>query len=258
MTYRVKIRVFDGPFDLLLHLIKINEMDINDIPIAEITNQYLEYIQIMKDLDLDVAGEFLVMAATLINIKARSLLPSREDDSDEEEIDEILSAKELTRQLIEYRKFKELAENLRGREEQFSCMFFRTEVVPILPGLEREDEPLREDIKNLFSAFSRVLRFAEERGFHKVFEEEFSTEEKITQLLEILSRESSVDILNVFKQCRSKGEMFAYFLATLELCRLQKIRVVQSALFDSIYVSLAEEESPEVPEETGNSPAPTA
>lgn len=256
MTYRVKIRVFDGPFDLLLHLIKINEMDINDIPIAQITNQYLEYIQIMKDLDLEVAGEFLVMAATLINIKARSLLPPREDESDEEEIDEILSARELMRQLIEYRKFKELAESLRGREEQFSRMFFRTEVIPILPGLEREDEPLHEDLKNLFSAFSRVLRFAEERGFHRVFEEEYSTEEKMAQLLEMLSRESSVDILNVFKQCRSKGEMFAYFLATLELCRLQKIRVIQSSLFDSIYVSLAAEVAQEIPEEAGGNPAP--
>jgi len=240
MSYRIKINVFDGPFDLLLHLVKINEMDINDIPIAEITNQYLAYIQLMKDLDLEIAGEFLVMAATLINIKARSLLPPREDESDEEEIDEILSAKELMRQLIEYRKFKDLALNLREREEQFGRMFFRTEVIPILPAPEKEEEPLREDLKNLFTAFSRVLRFAEARGYHQIAENEFSVEDKMASLRDLLRREKSINIVTIFERCISKAEMIATFLATLELCRLREIRIHQSGPFEPVYIGAAE------------------
>ncbi|HPB31776.1 MAG TPA: segregation/condensation protein A [Candidatus Sumerlaeota bacterium] len=241
MTYRVKIQVFDGPYDLLLHLIKINEMDINDIPIAEITNQYLEYIQMMKDLDLEVAGEFILMSATLINIKARSLLPAREEESDEEEIDEILSAKELMRQLIEYRKFKELASSLREREEQFSEIYFRPEVIPVLPRLESQDEPLREDLQNLFSAFFRVLRYAEARGFHSISAEQYSVERQMDHLKDLLNQEKMVDILRVFAGCMHKVEMIATFLATLELCRLRVITLSQSDTFESIYISLRED-----------------
>jgi len=238
MSYRVKIKVFDGPFDLLLHLIKINEMDINDIPIAEVANQYLEYIQLMKDLDLEVAGEFLVMAATLLNIKARSLLPPREDESYEEEIDEILSAKELMRQLIEYRKFKEIAQSLRSREEEYADVFFRTEVIPILPGPEREEEPLHEDLKKLFTAFSRVLRYTEARGYHQVAGDEFSIEEKMEHLRHLLTQEKLLDIIKVFERCMNKAEMIATFLAALELCRLKEVRISQSGLFEPIYLTL--------------------
>ena len=237
MSYRVKIQVFDGPFDLLLHLIKINEMDINDIQVAEITQQYLEYIQIMKDLDLEVAGEFLVMAATLINIKARSLLPPREDDEDEEEIDEILSAKELMRQLVEYRKFKDVAGTLRDKEKEYSGVFFRKDVVQILPPPEREDEPLREDLQNLFSAFSRVLRYAEGRGYHAVSGEEFTVDEKIDYLKDMLKRDKAVNIMDVFKKCVNKSEMIATFLATLEMTKLREIRIQQSGPFQPIIIS---------------------
>jgi segregation and condensation protein A len=243
MTYRVKIKIFDGPFDLLLHLIKINEMDINDIPLSEITNQFLDYIRIMKELDLELAGEFLVMAATLINIKARSLLPHRDSDEDEEEIDEILSAKELMRQLIEYRKFKDLAMSLRNREDRFSEVFFRTEIIPILPGPEKEEEPLREDLQNLFTAFSRILRFADARGFHEVSGETFTVEEKITYIREYLATEKIINILEVFERCINKMEMVATFLATLELCKLQEIMVKQSSPFEPIYLSLKEKQS---------------
>ncbi|MBN1902322.1 segregation/condensation protein A [Candidatus Sumerlaeota bacterium] len=243
MTYRIKIQVFDGPFDLLLHLIKINEMDIHDLPLAEVANQYLEYIQLMKDLDLEIAGEFLVMAATLINIKARSLLPPREDESDEEEIDEILSAKELMRQLIEYRKFKELASTLKEREQEFSRIFFRPNIVPILPGIEKSEEaPFREDIQNLFSAFSRILKFIEAKGFHEVSDEQFTVEEKIAYLRSLLNMQQVVDIIEIFKRCVNKSEMIAVFLATLELCRLQEIALKQSGLFEPIHITLRREE----------------
>lgn len=243
MTYRVKINVFDGPFDLLLHLIKINEMDIQDLQLAEIANQYLEYIQLMKDLDLEIAGEFLVMAATLISIKARSLLPPREDESVEEEIDEILSAKELMRQLIEYRKFKELALTLKDKEQQFSRIFFRSDTAPILLKPERpEEEPLREEIRNLFSAFSRILKYTEAKGFLEVSEEQFTVEDKIAHLRALLNRESIVDVIEIFNRCINKSEMIAVFLATLELCRLQEITMKQSRLFEPIYITFRREE----------------
>ena len=238
MSYRIKIQVFDGPFDLLLHLIKINEMDIYDIPIAEITSQYQEYIQLMKDLNLEIAGDFLVMAATLINIKARSLLPPREDESDEEEIDEILSAKELMRQLIEYRKFKELAFTLREKEEEYSDIFFRTGMLPEPGATEKKDDLSRQNLQSLFSAFARVLRYVEAKGFHEVSEEQFSVEEKIIYLRALLLEEKMVDIIKIFERCLNKTEVIATFLATLELCRLQEIVLQQAGLFEPIYISL--------------------
>ncbi len=237
MSYRIKIRVFDGPFDLLLHLIKINEMDIYDIPIAEITNQYLEYIQLMKDLNLEVAGDFLVMAATLINIKARSLLPPREDEGEEEEIDEILSARELMRQLIEYRKFKDLAFSLREKEEEYADVFFRTGVLPE-PAGEKKDELTSQNLQNLFSAFARVLRYVEAKGYHEVSEEQFTVEEKIIYLRVLLAEEKMVDIIKIFERCLNKIEIIATFLATLELCRLQEIILQQTGHFEPIYISL--------------------
>ena len=244
MTYRIKIRVFDGPFDLLLHLIKINEMDIYDIPIADVANQYLEYIQLMKDLNLEVAGDFLVMAATLINIKARSLLPPREDESDEEEIDEILSAKELMRQLIEYRKFKELAVSLREKEEEYGDVFFRTGLLSEMAAGEKKTELIEQNLQSLFSAFARVLRYVDAKGFHEVGEEQFTVEEKIAYLRSLLLQEKMVNIIQIFERCLHKTEIIATFLATLELCRLQEIILQQSGLFEPIYISL--KSAPEV------------
>jgi segregation and condensation protein A len=238
MTYRIKIRVFDGPFDLLLHLIKINEMDIYDIPISEITSQYLEYIQLLKDLNLEVAGDFLVMAATLINIKARSLLPPREDESDEEEIDEILSARELMRQLIEYRKFKDLAFSLREKEEEYADIYFRTGILTEPDKAEKKEDISQQNLQSLFSAFARVLRYVEAKGFHEVSEEQFTVEEKIAYLRAFLLQEKMVDIIRIFERCLNKTEVIATFLATLELCRLQEITLQQTGLFEPIYISL--------------------
>src|SRR5690606_2417623 len=129
----------------LLHLVKVHEMDIHEIQIAEITRQYLEYLLAMQELNLEVAGDFLVMAATLLNIKSRSMLPRREEDDeessqpDEEEIDEILSTQELIRRLVEYRKFKEISSNLRGLELANSGVYYRAEMVTVIPGMESEE-----------------------------------------------------------------------------------------------------------------------
>jgi segregation and condensation protein A len=235
MSFRIKLNVFEGPFDLLLYLIKVNEMDIYDIPIAKITQQYLEYIHIMQALDLEVAGEFLVMAATLLNIKSRHLLPSGELLEDEEEIDEILSAKELIRQLVEYRKFKEMAWSLRLREEDQSRVFFRYNIEPILPEPERE-EPLREDLHLLFSAFSRVLRYAETRDYHQVLEENITVEDKMDYLSLLLGKSDVLNLMDIFKKCLTRNETIVTFLAMLELCKRKQIRVKQSGPFKDILI----------------------
>lgn len=234
MTYTVKLPVFEGPFDLLLHLIKANEMDISDIRISEITQQYLDYIRLMRELDLELAGEFLVMAATLIHIKARSLLPVPPDpEEQEEEIDEIMSARELVRQLVEYRKYKEAASELRRREEQASRVIFRTNVINIVP---EKTEELSEDIALLYKAFARVLRFVEQSTFNPEIEEQFSVEEKINYIEDLARREKRFSLEDVFKRCFNRTEVIATFLAVLELCRMKRIQIKQDNSFDQISV----------------------
>ena len=236
MTYRIKLDVFEGPFDLLLHLIKINEMDIYDIKIAEITKQYLEYIHLMEELDLELAGEYLVMAATLINIKSRTLLPPREGEEIEDEIDEIMSTKELIRQLVEYRKYKELAQSLRSRESQNLNIFYRTNIIPILPYLEQEEDVIKEDIKRLFDAFARVVTFIEKKPYHYVSSEKYTVDDKIILIRTQLESAEQILLHKLFENCFHKLEIIVTFLATLELVRLKEIKILQSGLFKEIYI----------------------
>jgi segregation and condensation protein A len=239
MTYTIKLPVFEGPFDLLLHLIRVNEMDIHDIKVAEITRQYLEYLEMMRELDLELAGEFLVMAATLIHIKARTLLPvPMEQEEQEEEIDEILSAKELVRQLVEYRKFKEAAVALRDKEEQASKVLFRNNpVIQIQPDKNAE---VSADIQLLYKAFSRVLRFVDAPVYDPHMVEQYSVEDKISYIEDMLTREKTFDLENVFRRCFNKNEVIVTFLAMLELCRMKRLKVQQENPFDKITVTAQE------------------
>jgi len=241
MAYRVKLPVFEGPFDLLLHLVKVNQMDIYDIEISKITEQYLEYIQQAEKLNIELAGEFLVMAATLINIKSRSLLPSLpEDEQAEEEEDEVSSARALIRQLIEYRRFKEAARTLSEREAEQSRVFYRTRVIPILAP-EAEGKVL-DSIEALFSAFSRVLRYASSADFHRVIEERFRVEDKIIEIEERLRRERRISLKWLFARSVNKLESIVTFLALLELCRRRQIHLVQEVPFDDVIATPVEEE----------------
>ncbi len=226
MAYTIKLPVFEGPFDLLLHLIRVNEMDIHDIKVAEITKQYLTYLDLMRELDLELAGEFLVMAATLIHIKARTLLPvPPEQEEHEEEIDEILSAKELVRQLVEYRRFKEAAVALREKEEQASRVLFRTN--PAIQIVPEANEELTADISLLYKAFSRVLRFVEAPAYDPHIEEKYSVEDKISYLENLVDREKEVDLENVFRRCFNRDEVIVTFLAMLELVKTRELSVEQ-------------------------------
>lgn len=246
MAYKVKLNVFEGPFDLLLHLVRINEMDIYDIPISDITKQYLGFIKDMETLDLEVAGDFLVMAATLLNLKSRTLMPlnAHEEDEQEEEVDEefenIRSAQDLMQRLVEYRQFKELAVKLSEREEQKMRMFYRNQVLPTLSA-DGSREEVREDINLLFSAFARILEFTEHRPQHRVTEEAYSVEEKIELVGRKLVKEKRLSLMALFEKCLSKVEMITMFLALLELCKVRQARIVQKSNFEDIQLVLATE-----------------
>lgn len=235
--HRLKLQVFEGPLDLLLHLVKISEMDIYDIRLAEITQQYMDYLTMMQDLDLEIAGDYLVMAATLLNIKSRSLLPrdpSLESSSDEEEIDEILSTQDLIRRLVAYRKFKQLAEELRRKEEENSRLFYRASVIPVIPGSETELP--RQDILSLFDAFAQVLKRVRTTTDHHIAVEQFTVEDKVVDIRERLRTHRQVNFTKVFETCVSKGEAICYFLAILELAKLREITLAQAGPFEDILV----------------------
>lgn len=234
MTYTIKLPEFEGPFDLLLHLIRVNEMDIHDITISVITRQYLDYLDLMRELDLELAGEFLVMAATLIRIKARTLLPvPPELEEQEEEIDEILSARELVRQLVEYRKFKEASVKLRRKEEETSRLIFRNkQYVPDLPEEEKEDATT--DIGLLYKAFARVLRFVDTPAYSPQINEQYAVEDKIAYIEDMLQVGSEVNLEDVFKRCFCRQEVIVTFLALLELCRMKRLVIRQENSFAPI------------------------
>lgn len=238
MTYTIKLPVFEGPFDLLLHLIKVNEMDIHDIPISEITRQYLSYIDVMRELDLELAGEFLVMAATLIHLKARTLLPvPPEPEEQEEEISEIMSARELMRQLVEYRKYKEAAAALREREEQAARVLFRNNVFTLVPD---DSGDVSVDVSLLFKAFARVLKFVDQPAFRPALAEQFSVEDKIAHIEDLTRSAEAVDLFRVFRRCLNRDEIIVTFLAVLELCRMKRIAIRQDEPFDSITIVATE------------------
>ena len=235
--YKVKINIFEGPLDLLLHLIKVNELEISEISISTITGQYLDYLRLMETLDLEVAGDFLVMAATLLNIKLRSLLPDPQDGEDEEEeaIDQFLSARTLMQQLVEYRKFKEMAVDL-GRKAQAQDLTFMRDVA--LPKLVEADvDPaIQGDLEQLLDAFSRVIRFVSRRDYHQVQEEEYTVEDKVDHVRRLFLVEPRLLLSQLFEKCRDKIEMIVTLLALLEMCRLKELGIQQSDGFGEVFV----------------------
>ncbi|MCC5875397.1 MAG: segregation/condensation protein A [Candidatus Sumerlaeia bacterium] len=235
--HQFRLQVFEGPLDLLLHLVKINEMDIHDIEISQITRQYLDYVAALQELNLELAGDFLVMAATLMNIKSRSLLPANPIDEElntEEEIDEILSTQELIRRLVEYRKVKQLAQALHLRGEENNRIYYRANVIPVVPGAD-EDLP-RQDIRTLFDAFARVIKKVRVEASHNIVSESFSVEEKSQEIRERLRTHRQINFSRVFEACVSKDEIICYFLAVLEMARLREITLAQAGPFEDILV----------------------
>lgn len=234
MTTNVQLEIFEGPLDLLLHLIKKNEVSITDIPIATITEQYLSTLELIQSLNLDVAGEFLVMAATLIHIKSRMLLPPGEEEDEEEEGGD--PREELIRRLLEYQRFKEAAEELEKREILRRDVFVRPSEVPD----EMESVGFEGlSLFDLISALRHVLdRFPEER-VHEVTLERISVREKMSSLLDDLQRRGKVIFQSLFEAAVSRLEVVVTFLAMLELVKIRAIRVAQEEREGPIVIELA-------------------
>ncbi|MGE0448638.1 MAG: ScpA family protein [Vicinamibacterales bacterium] len=231
----VRLENFHGPLDLLLHLIKKHELDIYDIPIALITTQYLDAIALMQDLDLDMAGEFLVMAATLIHIKSRMLLPRPETaagiDEDAEDPRDV-----LVRRLLEHQKFKAAAELLHEREQLRAAQWLRPDQrVATIAGDEYEPE-LEVDLFSLLSAFQAVVQRAKQRPKVLLPAEEVPIEVRIDQLLARLSETEACGFEELFADVDDRPGLIVTFLALLEMIRLKLVRVFQAGSFGPIRV----------------------
>lgn len=231
--YRVRLEVFEGPLDLLLHLIKKNEVDITDIPVSQITEQYLEYLELLRELHLDVAGEFLVMAATLLLIKSRMLLPGIE----EEEADEPDPRRELVQQLLEYQRYREAALALAERPLLQRDVFARP---PTSPSEEAGPRPVRvrASLWDLVEAFRAVLARRPPEPTHTVERESVSVRECARWLLERLRTERTVQFEDLFDERSSRTEVIATFLALLELVRLGALAATQEAFGGPIDIEL--------------------
>lgn len=233
MSYKVKLEVFEGPLDLLLYLIKKEEVNIYDIPIAKITKQYLGYLDLMQMLDLKLAGEFLVMASTLMQIKSKMLLPPQEQEPEEEELEDPRA--ELVRKLLEYRKFKEVANRLEEMEKA-QAQVFRRRVSPAAYGATEEGDYFEASVFDLISAFSKIMKSIPKSEFLEIIKDEFTVEKKVHDLLHLLIIRPVIYFSKLLKQARNKSEVIATFLAILELIRLKEITVRQSRSFSEIQI----------------------
>lgn len=233
--YKVRLEVFEGPLDLLLYLIKKEEVDIYDIPIERITNQYMEYLSLMQLLNLEVAGEFLVMAATLMYIKSRMLLPADQQATDPQTEEGEDPRWELIRQLIEYKKFKEAAAQLARREEEQSLIYPRQPASDLALETEREIPLAEVSIFDLINAFQQVLKKAAEReDFREIIEERYTVSDKIEEILFLMRERTELLFDDLFTHAKSRAEVVVTFLAMLELIRLRRLRVEQPQPFGPI------------------------
>ena len=229
--YTVRLEMFEGPLDLLLHLIQKNELDITNIPIALITEQYLEYLQLIKELNLDIAGEYLLMASTLLHIKSRILLPS---STQEEEAEEDPRA-ELVRRLLEYQKYKIAAGDLERRPILDRDVFVRL-IFPE-PDAEKE-EKVEATLFELLEAFREVLKRVKPELFHEVILERMTVEEKVQEILLLLQQENrSLAFHRLFPEQASMRVIVITFLAILELVKMKVIRLFQAYPFETIRLS---------------------
>jgi segregation and condensation protein A len=241
--YQVELPEFEGPLDLLLHLVKRHELDVFDIPISFVTEKYLEYLKLMQDLNLDVAGEYLLMAATLCHIKSRELLPTQDED-EEEGLDEDGPdpKEELIRRLLEYQKYKEAAEDLSGRPALGRQIFRRGVAMEMVDPME---QPLAEvSVFALIEAFSKVLQRTNVHMVHDVVIDRISISDRINSIVDMLAEKESLR----FEECFSfeggaaqvRHELVVTFLSLLEMAKLKMIRIIQRDEEGEIYLSRTE------------------
>jgi len=232
--YTVRLEMFEGPLDLLLHLIHKNELDITNIPIALITEQYLEYLKLMKVLNLDIAGEYLLMASTLLYIKSKMLLPASPEEGEEEGED---PRAELVRRLLEYQKYKEAAAELEKRPMLDRDVFIRSTSMEIEDA--GEEERVEVSLFELVEAFRKILERVKIEEFHEVILDRLSVEEKAQEILSLLQREKrSMAFHLLFPEQASRRVIIITFLAILELVKMKLVRIFQLAPFETIRLSL--------------------
>ncbi len=237
-AYQVTLDLFEGPLDLLLFLVKKDDLDIHNIPIAHITKEYLAYLELMKEFNLDIAGEFLVMAATLMAVKSRSLLPSTAAGLETEEGPD--PAAELAAKLLEYQKFKAASTFLANRSEEMSNVFYRG-----APHFEEAEKSPNVSLFQLMGHLQTILAGAEEEDAHSVEGEEFPIEEKIQKILFLLSTRPMIRWEELFADERKRRGIIACFLAMLELTKLQKIFIRQEGNFGHITIFKKEDAADE-------------
>lgn len=236
MSYKIKLEIFEGPLGLLLYLVKKDHLNIYDIPIASVTQQYLDYLKLMQLLDLNIAGEFLVMAATLLEIKSRMLLPAQKTSEEQAETEDPRA--ELVKQLLEYEKFKKIAEELRRKGQERKEVFSRPKApIQDYATQDKEEVYFEASLFDLINAFSQALKEVPAELFYEVIKDEFTIEEKIHQILHLLLEKNSISLSDLFSKAKNKFEIIATFLSILELIRLREIKARQKKLFGEIVIT---------------------
>jgi len=238
MTYRVQLESFHGPMDLLLYLVRKNEVELSRIPIATIADQFLEYLELMESLDIEYAAEFLVMAATLMDLKAKSLVPQLPDEEDEEDEELVDPREELIRELIEYKRTRDAAgyleERLRARTRKFESGASEPEL---------DERPIEEvEVWDLFSAFSRLLDEIG-AGSGEIVSKELPLDAYIKMILARLGRSGRLSFRELFVDAGDRAAVVGMFAALLELVRLKRLRAFQEREFGEITLELRGEES---------------
>jgi segregation and condensation protein A len=234
--FKIKVPDFEGPLDLLLFFIRRDELDIYDIPIAHITKEFLDYVRLMQLLDLEVAGEFIVMAATLMQIKARMLLPQAPVEEGEEEAD---PRAELTRRLLEYKVFKESAGHLHEREEEQRQRFFRTLFKHDVRKADPEEgEQLLKDVTlfHLVAAFQRAMESIPKKTVHSVQTIPYTIEEQGVFLLDFFAGRNEFNFLDILEEMREKIQLVVTFIALLELIRAHRVRITMLEDFNNFLI----------------------
>jgi len=230
--YRVRLPLFEGPLDLLLFLIQKNQVDICDIPIAQITREYLEYLQLMRLFQLDLAAEFLVMASTLMSLKSQLLLPQPVDPEDFLQED---PRHELMEKLLEYRLFKAAAETLEAKEQEATLLYARSSEQGLAEN-EEDQDLIEVSLYDLLAAFKEVVERETEPSSHEIILEEITVKERISYILDILFHRKKIPFVELIQSKPSKMAMVVTFLAVLELIRDQLVSVKQRRPFGEIWV----------------------
>lgn len=254
--YKVQLEVFEGPLDLLLYLIKKEEVDIYEVNLTKIATQFIEYVERMRQLDLDIAGEFLVMAATLMFIKSRELLPVELQAPPSGEEEDWDPRWDLIRQLVEYKKFKDMAGRLQEREADQEATFIRQPAKPVLPASSAIIKP-DVTLFDLINAVSAILRrFQHREQISEIYEDRWTVSEKIEYLITTVSQKRRLRFSELFLAARSRNEVIATFLALLELIRLKQLAALQAEPFGEIEIGRAE--PPPAPEASLADALPTS